>query len=427
MAATPKQRHVVLLDDLPPELLRQVVDLCADDISAGRATLLSLSVMNKYLRSVTASRLFERVRFRDSPESPGDEILHSIRRFKAAPELSCHTRTVSLYLNRLKFVGPQPFTLTRPYHYLVFPELVDTLVKLPATTELYISLGGEQGVRCLDGLEAAVCWCLAGRKLNIRSLTVSLTSLESNWFDERLVFENAFLRALPQLETFCYQGAHLRPTQMILSPQCCSGPTTAPNLAQVRVYKTCSDPRSRFWSFVWTKDDFEQLSLVQITPNLEYLSILGELGGFLVSHILIVLEVLPKLKYLDITDEQAMDGYYEGREFMKSTLPRQYSSRLNYIKDLARNHPLNEDRSALARRTFDRCAQLQRICFVRSSVGEVYLRGYPGAVADSTGYISHEIHDADMDDIPKAWRHGVPQTGLLPFPGFTPWEGIDEA
>ncbi|KAK7704100.1 hypothetical protein SLS64_008658 [Diaporthe eres] len=228
MATTPQQRHVVLLDDLPPELLREIVDLCADDMTTGRATLLSLSVMNKYIRSVTTSRLFERICFRDGPESPGDEILHSIRRFKAAPEFS------------------------------------------------------------------------------------------------------------------------------------------------------------------W-------------------------LGGLL------------KLKYLDITDEQTMDEYHERLKFIMSTLPRQHNCRLNFIKYLARNHALNEDRSELARETFDRCAQLRRICFVRSTVGEVYLRGYPGAVADSTGYISRDIRDADMDEIPKAWHHGVPQTGLLPFPGFTPWEGIDEA
>lgn len=80
ITAAYQKLHIVLLDDLPPELLREIVGLCADDVYTGRATLLSLSVMNRYLRSATASRLFERIYLRDEPESLGDEILHNLRR-----------------------------------------------------------------------------------------------------------------------------------------------------------------------------------------------------------------------------------------------------------------------------------------------------------------------------------------------------------
>lgn len=166
--------------------------------------------MNKYLRNVTASRLFERICFRDGPESPGDEILHSIRRFKAAPEFRRHTRTVSLYLNRPQYPGPDYRTHTQPYHYLVLPELVDALFQMPAATELYIRLGGVQGARCLDGLRSAVNWGSAGRTLNIRSFTVSPDHLEDRLFlHGQQNFQYEFLDIFPQLETFCYEGCNL--------------------------------------------------------------------------------------------------------------------------------------------------------------------------------------------------------------------------
>ncbi|KAG6362730.1 hypothetical protein INS49_007823 [Diaporthe citri] len=346
MAAAAQQSQVTLLENLPPEILRGIVEICADDVSVGRATLLSLSVMNKYLRNVTASRLLQRIRFRDGPESPGDEILHSIRRFMAAPEVWCHARSISLYLNRLKYLSVGDDRLAEPYHYLILPELFEALAKMQEVTELYMHM---------DAADEAVCTLMPGD------------------------FHH---------------------------------PYVVPNMTQLRIYQTCSDPRQAFKPNDWWHSEISSLDLPDRTPELEYLS----------------------LKYVDVTDGQAMkecqkvpENSRERLNTLRKRLPVLPSERLKYIKDLSRNHPLNEDRSKLARKTFDRCAQLRRICFVRSSVGEVYVRGYPGAVADSTGYISHEIHDADMDDIPKAWHHGVPQTGVLPFPGFTPWEGVDAA
>lgn len=428
MASTFQQSHSVLLEDLPPELLRKVVDFCAHDIAVGRVTLLSLSVMNKYFRDVTAPRLFERICFRDSPESPGDEILDTIRRFKANPYFRRHPRTVSLHLNRLKWVGTDQTTLTQPYHYLVLPELVDSLVRMPEAKELYIRLGGEQGARCLDGLHAAVHWCLAGRKLNITSLTVSTDNAEAlDWWDVQPYFEYGFLRAMPQIESFCYEGTRLCSTNMTLSPEEYFDPSITPRLTQVRLYCTYSDHRSNFYPYGWTKHEFSQLRLSEITPELQYLSVLGALTKIPVSSLLEQITKLTKLKYLDITDEQTMHGHLTRRELVDLLLAVQPLDRLAYIKDLAAIHPLNENRSKLAADTFDHCENLRRICFVRSCVGEVYLRGYPDAVADSTGYVSPHIKKADLIEVPERWHHGVPQTGLMPFPNFTPWEGIEEA
>lgn len=428
MTATTQQRHVVLLDDLPPELLRKIVDLCADDICVGRATLLSLSVMNKYLRSVTAARLFERICFRDGPASPGDEILHSIRSFKAAPELWTHARTASLYLNRLDCIEKDPAAPPKPYHYLILPEFIQALLKMPKVTELHIHADHELGRSCLRGLQAAVHWCLAGRELNIRSLTVRSDTLEDlDCPCEGKSCDVDVIQAFPQLEVFCIEGLQMfnpLPSSMALSS---SYPPITSNLTQLRIYKTCSDPREEFCQSCWWHSDFQDLNLRKITPQLEYLSILGELGDFPVSLILRQLHRLLKLKYLDITDEQMMDGYFTRMQFIKTTLPRQRSDRLNYIKYLAQNHTLNQDRSKMSEMTFHQNAQLRRICFVRSCVGEVYLRGYPDVVADSTGFVSGEVNGDDLSEIPQRWHHGVPQTGLIPFPGFTPWEGIEEA
>lgn len=424
MAASSQQGQAVLLEDLPPELLGKIVDLCADDMTVGRTTLLSLSVMNKYLRNVTAPRLFERICFRDGPESPGDEILHSIRRFKASPELGRHTRAVSLYLNRLKFLGEWPHTLSQPYHYLVLPEFVNFLVAMPGATELYIRLGGGQGAKCLDGLHAVVHWCSAGRKLNIRSLTVSTENLEDvTFWDCQECFEYGFLGTFSQVEAFCYDGGSVTEEQ-VTWPEAWSGSiTTAPNLTRLRMYQARSDPRTDFRASGWYESRFLGLNLCELTPELEYLSVLGELEDFPVWQILNECTKIPKLKYLDITDEQRIDLMRE----WDSVLAMEPSDRLACIKYLARIHLMNEDRSKLARETFNQCTNLRRICFVRSCIGEVYLRGYPEAVADSTGYVSPDINDADLIEIPERWLHGVPQTDLVPFPGFTPWEGIEEA
>lgn len=427
MAATIQQRHFVLLDDLTPELLRKIVDLCADDTCVGQATLLGLSVMNKYLRSVTAARLFERICFRDGPASPGDEIIHSIRSFKTAPELWTHARTASLYLNRLDCLKEDPTAPPEPYHYFILPEFVQALLKMPKVTELYIHADHELGRNCLRGLKAAVHWCLPGSDLNIRSLTVKPDSLE--YFGcqyEEQPYDIEVIREVPQLKAFCVevlQMSTLLPTLMAFrSPD----PPIGLNLTQLRVYKTCSDPRSGFSQRSWLYLEFQEMKLENITPQLECLSFLGELDDFPVSLILTQLHKLPKLKYLDITDEQIMDDYFARMQFIKATQPRQGSDRLNYIKYLARNHTLNEDRSKISGKTFSQNAQLRRICFVRSCVGEVYLRGYPDVVADSTGFVSSEVNGDDLSDIPQRWHHGVPQTGLIPFPGFTPWEGIEE-
>lgn len=428
MAAFSQQSQAVLLQDLPPELLRKIVDMSADDITHGRKAMLGLSVTSKYIRNVTIPRLFERIRFRDGPKSSGDEILYSIRQFTQAPDLWRHVRTVSLHLNRCEeWVAYVTSTLAEPYHYLILPELINALVRMPNVTELHIGLAGEQGVRCLDGLQTAVHWCLARRELNIRSLTAAIYTLEDfRRHSEAPYIENGFLRDMPQVKAFCSEGEQLHPNVFAVDP------TIASNLTQVRVYKTCSDPRNEFLQNAWIEHErfssLSQLRLSENTPELEYLSVLGELDHFPVSRLLGQFTNLPKLRYLDITDEQMMDGSTRASGFCFLTYAAsiQRGDRLSHIKHLARKNPLNEDRSELAMKTFDQCANLRRICFVRSCVGEVYLRGYPDAVADSTGYVSPEVNSADLSDIPDAWHHGVPQTGLLPFPGFTPWEGIEK-
>lgn len=206
--------------------------------------------------------------------------------------------------------------------------------------------------------------------------------------------------------------------------------TVAQNLTQVRMYRASSDHRSGFSPDGWGDSTLWGLGLSYITPELQYLSVLGELSDTTVWCLLKEVTAITKLKYLDITDEQSPDSFSHERpvdEGWDSMLATQPSDRLAYIKDLARNHLLHEKRSELASEAFEQCANLRRICFVRSCTGEVYLRGYPEAVADSTGYVSPDINEADLVEIPERWHHGVPQTGLVPFPTFTPWEGIEEA
>lgn len=433
MATHLQQSQATLLEHLPPTLLRKIVHFCSDDAAVGRATLLNLSVMNKYLRNVTASRLFQQICFRDSPDSPGDEILHSIRRFIAAPELWFHARTLSLYLRRRNCLGADHASPTEPYHSLLLPELVGALVKMPDITELYIHVDGQQGRRCLEGLQAAVLWGAKGRELNIRSLTVS----PDNWAGLHCQCEEPdsdhdidFLAALPQLKAFCFEATESSWLRSTLDAAHYH-PNVASNLTHLRLYRTCSDPRSGFRPNAWRLSEFTELNLSRVMPKLEYLSILGELRVFPVSSLLDQLSKISKLKYVDITDEQMKDDYHGSLAYLRAaldtppqSLPLQRSARLVYIEHLARNHRLNEFRPELASQTFEKCPQLRRICFVRSLVGEVYIRGYYYAVADSTGYISAEVKDADLVDIPGEWRHGVPQTGLMPFPGFTPWQGF---
>lgn len=143
---------------------------------------------------------------------------------------------------------------------------------------------------------------------------------------------------------------------------------------------------------------------------------------FPVSQLLDQITTIPKLKYLDITDEQ-MDDYEGSLKYLRAVSNTPPLSRSTYFP-YSSNHRLNQCRSALAVQTFDRCPQLRRICFVRNLVGEVYLRGCDEAVADSLGNISEEVEDADLTELPKSWRYGVPQTGLIPFPSFNPWEGF---
>lgn len=435
MAAIPQQSQATLLEHLGPKLLRKIVNLCADDAAVGKVTLLSLSVMSKYLRSVTTTRLFQRICFRDSPESSGDEILHSIRRFVTAPELWFHARTLSLYLRRRNCLGANHARPTEPYHYLLLPELIGALIKMPEITELYIHMDGKQGRRCLQGLRAAVLWGATGRQLNIRSLTVSPDNYAGlNCQCEQPLADSDheidFLAAFPQLKAFCFEATASSWLQSTLNAAYFH-PTIASNLKQLRLYRTCSDPRSGFRPNSWSLLEFSDLNLSEVAPELEYLSILGELRFFPVSHLLDQLSTIPKLKYVDITDEQMKDDYHGSTAYPRAALDTppqnphmQRSRRLAYIEHLAQNHSLNEFRPELASQTFEDCPQLRRICFVRCLVGEIYLRGYCDSVADSTGYISPEIKDADLADIPGEWRHGVPQTGLMPFPGFTPWEGF---
>lgn len=427
MAANFLPSQATLLEHLPPKVILKITHFCADDAVVGRKTLLSLSVMNKYLRNVTISRLFQRICFRDSPESQGDEIFHSIRRFMAAPQLWFQARTLGLYLRRRNCLGADHAVPTEPYHPLLLPELVGALVRMPEVTELYIHTDGTQGRNCLQGLQAAVRWGVAGRQLNIRSLTVS----PDNWKRCGCECEQPdsdheinFLAALPQLKSFCFEATVQCGPQSILNASFIHR-TTASNLTQLRLYRSCSDPRSGFETNAWRDFVFSEMKLSEVTPNLEYLSILGELRIFPVSRLMGKLAKLPQLKYVDVTDEQMNTcGSHDHIRFALNTSQQRCPSRLTYIEQLARTHPLNEYRPEVASQTFEECPQLRRICFVRSMVGEVYLRGYYDAVADSTGYISPEVKDADLADIPGKWRHGVPQMGLMPFPTFTPWDGF---
>lgn len=393
--AVPRQSQATLLGDLPPELLQKIFDLCAHDVFQGRKSLLSLSIMNKYFRSIATSWVFKHICFRDHAQSPGNEILHSIRRFMAAPGLSSRARTISLYLNRAD-------SCRKPYHYLVLPELVEALVKMTDVSELYLHSENTPGRLCMEGLEAAVHWSTEGRELNIRSLTVSYRSCVdcSSLSEEEPDRVIDFLAALPQLKSLSLPGHYFQPT-------------IAPGLKQLRLFKTRSVTfRSLYSSHEWREGEISRLRLRTFMPELEYLSVLGELRRFPVSHLLEQLTDIPKLKYVDVTDEQR---YSKGL----------WHWGLSDLERAAHNHPMNEDRSELARQTFENCAQLQRICFVRCSVGEVYLRGYHDAVADSTGYISQDINDADLGHIPGSWCHGVPQTSFLPFPDYTPWEELN--
>lgn len=435
MAANSQQ--TTFLEHLAPELLQNIVHRCADDVVAGRATLLSLSVMNKYLRNVTVSRLFQRVCFRDSPESSGDEILHSIRRFVAASELWFHARTLCLYLKRRNCLGADHATLTEPYHSLLLPELVAALIKMPRITELFIQMDGTQGRKCLEGLQAAVRWGTARGELNIRSLSI----VPDNWSGYECQCEQPdsdralnFLAAFPKLKAFCFVATVESWPQSIWNAAHSFHPTIASNLTQLRLYRSCSDPTrgSGFQPNAWRLFEFSEFDLSELMPQLEYLSILGELRVFAVWRLVDELATLTKLKYIDITDEQMKDDYDGSLEYLRAALeypphklPLQRSARLTYIEHLARNHPLNQCRDVLAVQMFNYFPRLRRICFVRSLVGKVYLRGYCRAVADSKGYISDKIKDADLAEIPESWRYGVPQTGSLPFPSFTPWDGFE--
>lgn len=146
------------LTDLPPEILGIIIDRSAADLTHGRATLLGLSMMSRYIRSVTKPRLFQRIFFRDKPHSPGDEILHSIRRFMADPELCHHARAVNLCLTRVKCLSQHHAASSEPYHYLILPELMQALAEMPDATTLSIRIDGAQGMICMEGLDAAVRW-----------------------------------------------------------------------------------------------------------------------------------------------------------------------------------------------------------------------------------------------------------------------------
>lgn len=282
-------------------------------------------------------------------------------------------------------------------------------------------MDGKQGRRCLEGLQAAVRW--AEGELSIRSLTVSPDSWTGYECECEHPYEAVdFLAALPKLETFCFEATQDSWAKSALDAGDPLHTTIASNLTQLRLYKSRSDPRLDFAWNEWRDFEFSEFDLSELTPQLEYLSILGELRMFPVSQLLDQITTIPKLKYLDITDEQ-MDDYEGSLKYLRAVSNTPPLSRSTYFP-YSSNHRLNQCRSALAVQTFDRCPQLRRICFVRNLVGEVYLRGCDEAVADSLGNISEETDDADLTELPKSWRYGVPQTGLIPFPSFNPWEGF---
>jgi hypothetical protein len=143
------------------------------------------------------------------------------------------------------------------------------------------------------------------------------------------------------------------------------------------------------------------LALRTVPAGLEYLSLLGGLTGIKVSRLLEELagNGLEKLRYVDVTDEQTTD---QGRPVLRA------SSHVAEVEHQERDHPDNQDSPEVAKEAFQLVPQLRRICFVRWRVGQAYLRGYPDAVAESAGYVSTEIKDVDMLDIPGPWREGVP-------------------
>ncbi|KAJ0107236.1 hypothetical protein J7T55_007606 [Diaporthe amygdali] len=408
MDASPQHSQTILLENLPSELLRRIVDFCAESAANGRITLHNLSVLNKFLGNVTAARLFDRVCFQDAPSSRGDEILQSIREFNAVPGLWCHVRAVVPRLNRHRRLTADINKLAEPYHYLVLVRFFETLGKMPYVKDLHMYLDGEPG---LDNWEV----CSGSFGLSISNL---------DW-----------LQAFPKLEVFSLDG--YRGGTDLLRDSFERGelrPPSASTLRQLRIVRTSSDARLGFCSLAWKKSEALRLSwLIDHLPHLEHLSVIGELGGgFPVSVVLNNLHS-STLKYIDVTDEQVPEerrrshAYVVQASSWPEALPvAQPSRRLSYIADQAHQHQLNENRAELARQTFRRMSQLRRICFVRSSVGEVFLRNYYDTVADSTGSIYDRVKYADLGDIPKAWHHGVPQTTLLPYPGYTAWEGIDE-
>lgn len=384
------------LTNLPPELLGIIVDRCAADLTNDRAALLSLSTTNTYIRSVTKPRLFERIFFRDNPHSSGDEVLHSIRRFMAAPELRRHARTVSLCLARVKCLGQDHAASSEPYHYLVLPELVQALAEMPGVAELSIRIDGAQGMICLEGLHAAVRWSTSGQQLNIRSLTVS----PYTWTASQCVCDEVhnarnnqtidFLSVFPQITALSFERLGRYPDTSIWCARNRDHRTIASNLTHLSLYKPVSGPGLGLHE-AWEENLPRDVNFAELTPQLEHLSILGHLRRFPVWLLMKRFARIPKLRYIDITDEQVTED---------PSMPH--------------------DRSSSADKTFESNAQLRRIIFVRKGVGEVYFRGYWLPVADSTGYISEDVSDADLAEIPSVWWHGVPQSSLTPFPSFTP-------
>lgn len=200
-----------------------------------------------------------------------------------------------------------------------------------------------------------------------------------------------FFSVFPHLTALYFEGLEDYPDKSIWYTGHRNHRTIASNLTHLRLYKAISDPRAVIQGAYWEKNSFSGVDFARLTPQLEHLSILGHLGRFSVSDLLNRLTEIPNLKYLDITDGQKSGGLQ-----------------------------IPHDRSPSAHEIFKARAHLRRIVFVRKGVGEVFLRGYWLPVAESTGYVSEDISDADLGMIPSVWWHSVPQTGLTPFPSFTP-------
>ncbi len=122
-------------------------------------------------------------------------------------------------------------------------------------------------------------------------------------------------------------------------------------------------------------------ALAKKLPNLEHLAIAGNLDHIPVTQLADSVKLFPKLKRLDITDEQAMEDDHDtmiGMHIHSITgltvdMEEQRDEFVERLMDAAvLNHPLNEVRSRAAKVFFSECPKLDNISFVRLGEGCMY-------------------------------------------------------